>query len=233
MGHTGGADPRRWAVGILVLAIVLVTAENLFGNTARAAGASVSANASVSFDRSMLYGSSARDLDLARFEMGVEVLPGMYNVDVYLNKQWVGRMDVQFAAPAPDANALPCLTAKILKRMGLEAQTADASAKLSQSGACVQLKDLIPGATMKFDQSELRLDASVPQAALGDKPRGYVDPAAWTAGVPAFLLNYRFNAYHNDSHGEARTSAFWVSTPASTSASGGCASGAPPTGRPN
>ncbi|MGH8161913.1 MAG: fimbria/pilus outer membrane usher protein, partial [Gammaproteobacteria bacterium] len=205
MGCPRIAGSRHRAVGILAFAIALsAIGGNLFAGTAHATGAS----ASVSFNRNMLSGNSARELDLARFEKGVEVLPGMYNVDLYLNKQWVGRLDVRFAAPNPDANAVPCLTAGMIKRMGLEIQAADAAAKLNRPGACLQLAALIPGAQMQFDQSDLRLDASVPQAALGDKPRGYVDPSSWTAGVPAFLLNYRFNAYHNANQGQGQTSAF-------------------------
>src|SRR6185312_5341657 len=57
------------------------------------------------FDRSMLAGAGHGTADLSRFEHGNPVLPGIYNLDVYLNKNWAGRMDVRFAAPSKDANA--------------------------------------------------------------------------------------------------------------------------------
>ncbi len=164
--------------------------------------------ASAGFDSEMLAGTSARDMDLKRFERGATVMPGTYNVDIYLNKQWVGRMDVRFTAPAPDANALPCLTRKMISRMQLKVDPIASQKKLSQPGACVQLSDLIPQASEQFDIGKLELHYSVPQVALKEEPRGYVSPASWDTGVPAFLLNYQFNAFHNHRQGSDQTSAF-------------------------
>ena len=156
----------------------------------------------------MLSGGSGHNLELSRFEKGATILPGTYNVDVYLNQQWIGRMNVRFAAPHPNANAVPCVTRKLLSRMKVKiSPTADQS-KLSQPGACVQLSDLIPKATERFDMGALKLDFSVPQVALRETPRDYVSPAAWSTGVPAFLVNYQFNAFHNDRYGLQSSSAF-------------------------
>jgi len=164
------------------------------------------------FDRSMLAGSGHDISDLSRFEHGNPVLPGIYNLDVYLNKNWIGRMDVRFAAPSKDANATPCVSVEMFDRMGLVPFKSDAAAaaaaKLSSSSECVSLSDLIPGATVSFDMSDLRLDASVPQAYMNQQPRGWVNPASWDAGVPAFLLNYNFNSYHATSNGQDQSSTY-------------------------
>lgn len=209
---------RRRVVGALLVYSLLLGAGVGVPHAAYAAGTGAKGNtrghsdanavAVVGFDRSMLAGSSARNLELSRFEKGASVLPGTYNVDVYLNHQWLGRMNVRFVAPSPDANALPCLTRKMISRMQLDVPPIKYQAKLSQPGACVQLSDLIPEATEHFDMSALRLDYSAPQVALKERPRDYVSPASWSTGVPAFLLNYQFNAFHNDTHGLKQTSAF-------------------------
>jgi outer membrane usher protein len=177
------------------------------------AAASASADASptgglAEFDRSMLAGGGRDAADLARFEHGNPVLPGTYNLDVYLNKNWMGRMDVRFAAPSPNTSALPCVTPALLDRMSLTPPDSATAAQLKSSDACVQLADLIPGAAFSFDMSDLRLDASVPQAYLGQMPRGYVRPASWDAGVPAFLLDYNFNTYRTSSQGQSQTSSY-------------------------
>lgn len=168
------------------------------------ADASAAEGGFANFDRSMLAGAGRGTADLSRFEHGNPVLPGVYNLDVYLNRNWVGRMDVRFAAPSADANAVPCLSTELLDRMGLAPAKTDAAAaaaaKLS-SPACVSLGDLIPGATLSFDMSDLRMDASVPQAYMNQRPRGWVNPASWDAGVPAFLLNYNFDSYRTTSGG--------------------------------
>jgi outer membrane usher protein len=175
-----------------------------------ASGAAADANGFAEFDRSMLPGGGKDAADIARFEHGNPVLPGTYNLDVYVNRNWAGRLDVRFAAPAPKASALPCVTPELLNRMGLAPAVpdADAAARLPSRGACVQLSDLIPGAALTLDLPDLRLDASIPQAYMSQMPRGYVNPASWNAGVPAFLLNYNLNAYHATSAGQSQTSTY-------------------------
>jgi len=162
------------------------------------------------FDRSMLAGAGRGTADLSRFEHGNPVLPGIYNLDVYLNQNWVGRMDVRFATPSKDANAVPCISAELLDRMGLVPAKADAVAagRLSSPSTCVSLGDLIPGTTLSFDMPDLRMDITVPQAYMNQRPRGWVNPASWDAGVPAFLLNYNFNSYHTTSRGQSQTSTY-------------------------
>lgn len=175
-----------------------------------AAAAAVASSGFAEFDRSMLAGGDNNAAELARFARGNLVLPGIYNVDVSVNQNWIGRVDVRFAAPTPGASALPCVDQHLLDRMGLAADksAASAAARLKAPGACVQLEQLIPGARMVYDQADLKLDASIPQAYMGQKPRGYVDPASWDAGVPAFLLNYNLNTYHTSNAGQNQTSTY-------------------------
>ncbi len=162
------------------------------------------------FDRSMLAGNGGNTTDLARFEHGNPVLPGIYNLDIYLDRNWIGRMDVRFAAPSPDASALPCVSTSLLDHIGLAPakSAAAAAAQLQTANACVTLDRLIPGASLSVDMSDLRLDASVPQAYMNQKPRGWVDPTSWNAGVPAFLLNYNFDSYRTTSGGQNQTSTY-------------------------
>ena len=191
----------------LALACAAALTANAWTTPAHAAAA---ASGLAEFDRSMLAGGDSNAADLAQFAHGNLVLPGIYNVDVSVNQNWIGRLDVRFAAPIPDASAVPCIDQRLLDRMGLApAKSAtDAMAQLKTPGACVQLEQLIPGAKLVYDQSDLKLDASIPQAYMGQMPRGYVDPASWDAGVPAFLLNYNLNTYHTSTVGQSQTSTY-------------------------
>jgi outer membrane usher protein len=65
------------------------------------------------------------------------------------------------------------------------------------AGGCVDLKALIPEATVAFDLSQLRLDITAPQAVMQHQPRGYVSPEYWDSGVPSATLGYDFNAYRS------------------------------------
>lgn len=162
------------------------------------------------FDRSLLAGSGQNTTDLSRFEHGNPVLPGTYNADIYLNNVWVGRGDVRFVAPSPNASATPCVDRRLLDQLGLHPAKlpAETLASLSDPKACVSMGSLIKDATMTFDMSQLRVDVSVPQAYLGQVARGYINPEYWDAGVPAALLNYNFNTYRSTSQGQTQTSSY-------------------------
>lgn len=177
---------------------------------AAALDASGASGADASFDRSLLSGQGQNTTDLSRFEHGNPVLPGRYNTDLYLNTSWVGRVDVRFAATSPEASATPCVDRKLLEQLGLHPTklSPEVASKLQDPTSCVGLDSLVPGATLSFDMAALRLDASVPQAYLGQMPRGYVSPEYWDAGVPAGLLNYNFNSYHTSSSGISQTTSY-------------------------
>ena len=162
------------------------------------------------FDRSMLAGAGHNTADLSRFERGNPVLAGVYRVDVYLNNSFVGRDDVRFAAATPDANATACVTSALMRLLNLplDQLSPEQQAALKAPGGCVAFADLVPGGTLVYDQSQLRLDASVPQAWLKAPARGYVDPKYWDAGVSAYRLDYNLNTYSSHNYGRTQEFAF-------------------------
>lgn len=170
------------------------------------AGDSVDAN----FDRSMLSGAGQNTTDLSRFERGDFIPAGNYSVDIYLNERPIGRSDVRFSAPSPDASASPCFTRSLLDQLGLHPvdPSKATAATLADGRSCLDIADAIPGASATFDMADLRLDISVPQAFMGQAARGYVDPKFWDSGVTAGLLNYNFNSYRTSSRGISQTSSF-------------------------
>ena len=175
------------------------------------AGADASAGAmDASFDRSLLSGAGQNTVDLSRFERGNPVAAGNYRVDLYINGIPAGRSNVRFVAAPGQVSATPCVTQSMLDQFNLHpAQlSADVVAQLKDPGACVAMDHVIDGASLVFDMSDLRLDASVPQASMGLAPRGYVSPEYWDAGVPAALLNYNFNTYRASSQGISQTTAY-------------------------
>ena len=183
--------------------------------TADPAAASNGADASASgsyadFDRTLLAGAGQNTADLSRFEHGSPVLPGTYNADVYLNNTWMARTDVRFATTTPNTVATACVDEKLLNLLRIRPTklSDDVQAQLKSPTACVSIGSVIPGASMSFDMGGLRLDTSVPQAYLGQMPRGYVNPEDWDPGVTAGMLNYNFNGYRNTALGQTQTSAY-------------------------
>lgn len=149
----------------------------------------------VQFSASFL-GANSAGYNLERYERGNPVIPGDYLVDVYVNGFRVTREQVSFVTPAAGGEAQACLTRDLLGVMGVDlAKLEAASADLD---GCVDLVSLIPDAYASFDNSQLRLELSIPQVALSRTPRGYVDPKLWDQGVNAFTLGYNINATHGD-----------------------------------
>ncbi len=162
----------------------------------------------VEFNPAFLHDGS--QVDVSQFSRGNPVLPGEYMVDLRVNDKWVGRASIRFIAQPGSDIALPCIDRETVARIGLDFERLTPSARSElrklQSGGCVDLKAMIPHAAVSFDLSQLRLDISIPQAALLRKPRGYVSPELWDSGVPSATLGYNVNAYRTTSASAFTTS---------------------------
>ena len=209
-----GHPARRALLCVAIASVLNVWSVDALAAAPAAAGASASsadaAPIDASFDRNLLSGAGRNTGDISRFERGAVIVPGTYRTDIFLNGAWVTRSDVRFSAPSPNANAIPCLSRELFDRLGLPLQklSPEQQAKLADTQGCVDIGSLIDSATMTFDQANLRLDVSVPQAWLGTRARGYVSPENWDRGVDAALLNYSFNSYRTRTGGISQTSSF-------------------------
>lgn len=168
-------------------------------------------------------GSSEGEVtDLSRFEKNQQA-PGTYRVDVYLNNQYVTTRNVVFnpikteetsrsddkstdpavalsaekTSSSEDGTGLSaCITGKNLQNMGGNLKAFPELAK-RDADECVELATAITGASSSLNFEQLRLDISIPQAALSNTARGYIPPEQWDQGIPALLLSYNFSGSHN------------------------------------
>ena len=140
---------------------------------------------------------SGDGVDVSRFEKGNPVMPGRYSVDIYVNEGRIAREDVEFRAVEGSANARACFTYVGLQQMGVDVSKLD-PAVVNVKNTCIAISDVSPDARVKMDMGELRLDVSIPQAALMSHARGYVSPDLWDQGETAFLLGYNANAYSSN-----------------------------------
>ncbi|HGM5921337.1 TPA: fimbria/pilus outer membrane usher protein [Stenotrophomonas maltophilia] len=134
--------------------------------------------------------------DLARFSMGNPVEPGRYNVDIHLNGEFVRRDDIDLVASDTPHVAQPCVPAHLLLALGLSDATRQA-VEASETPDCVDVEAVIEGARVRYDDSQLRLDISLPQVALQRQARGFVAPELRDHGITAAFLGYSVNHYRN------------------------------------
>ncbi|AOZ06395.1 fimbria/pilus outer membrane usher protein [Cupriavidus malaysiensis] len=162
-----------------------------------------SAGHAVEFNESFLRKGDG-PVALHYFEKGNAVLPGSYDVDVYLNQSLTRRHTVQFN---PDAEGLvrPAIPLGLLRAIGVDV------AKLAKEGripagtddnAAVDLSALADGAAVDFEANTLSLFLSIPQAYVLRTARGYVDPSLWDDGVPALYTDYQATYSRNDGNGQ-------------------------------
>ncbi|HGM5883608.1 fimbria/pilus outer membrane usher protein [Stenotrophomonas maltophilia] len=134
--------------------------------------------------------------DLARFSMGNPVEPGRYNVDIHLNGEFVRRDDIELVASSTPYVAKPCVPAELLLALGLS-DAARQAVESADTPQCIDLEALIDGARVRYDDSQLRLDISLPQVALQRQARGFVAPELRDQGITAAFFGYNVNHYRS------------------------------------
>lgn len=149
------------------------------------------------FDLRYLSGS-AREADLSRFARAGEVAPGRYRLDLRVNGAFAAREEIEFRSAQAGAPAQPCLSATLLRRLGVDlpgaADAGDPAAPAPPAEPeCVDLAARIDRAAVEVDFAELALNLSVPQAALRRSARGAVAPELWQRGETALVLGYSYS----------------------------------------
>lgn len=138
--------------------------------------------------------------DLSIYEKGPGQAPGKYLVSIFINNTEIATRDVTFTlrkAQAGHSTLQPCFSLDELKKLGIKPSLFP---QLTAKGGCADLS-AIPAATATFRISHQQLLLSIPQSALGQIPRGYIDPKEFDEGITAGLLNYSATA----SQSQART----------------------------
>jgi len=125
-----------------------------------------SAPVEAEFDSAFLIGD-AQKVDISRFKYGNPVLPGEYNVDVYVNGQWFGKRRMFFKALESNKNAVTCFTGNTLAEYGVKQEILAQHAPLQkENSSCYKIEEWVENAFYEFDNSRLRVDISIPQVAL-------------------------------------------------------------------
>ena len=131
--------------------------------------------------------------DLSIYEKGPGQAPGQYQVALFINNNKIDTREVTFKLHKDakgDSSLQPCFSLGDLKRLGVKTEKFP---QLMAKGECAELS-VIPAASATFKVRHQQLLLSIPQSALGQIPRGYIDPKDFDEGITAGLLNYSTNA---------------------------------------
>ena len=146
------------------------------------------------FDSAFLIGD-AKKIDVDRFKFGNPILPGEYNLDVYVNGNWFGKRRIVFKALDNKENAFTCFSAKNLIEYGVKPDVLKKPVDPINVASCQKIEQWIDDASYEYDSSKLRIDISIPQIVMQKNAQGYVDPSVWDRGINAAFLSYNASAY--------------------------------------
>ncbi|EJH2659375.1 outer membrane usher protein [Salmonella enterica] len=159
----------------------------------------------VEYDSSFLMGDGATAIDVSRYSDGNPTPVGTYTVKVFVNEKPIASQTIPFI-DIGKKSAEACLTPKNLAQLHIkQPEIVGEKAVLKrgdeESDDCLNLPALIEQSSVEFDMGDQRLDITVPQAWVKKGYEGYVEPSLWESGIPAALLSYNINGYHNTNNG--------------------------------
>lgn len=149
----------------------------------------------VYFNPSFLSSDPSSVADLSSFESGMDVPPGTYNVDVYLNDIFVFNKDITFFLNKENLLS-PCFEKNTLIEMGVSLTSLP-----KESENCLSLVDFLKGSTVDFNAGEQKLHITIPQIFMSNNHRGYIPPEYWENGIVAGMVNYNLSGNKSKSNG--------------------------------
>lgn len=152
------------------------------------------------FNSDFLSGN-AKKIDINRFNSGNTILPGSYNVDIYINGNWFGKHQIVFKNFESDKNAYTCFSSKQVLEYGIKADIVKNRLAVNNE-SCQRIGEWVQDSFYEFDISKLRFDISIPQIAMEKNAQGYVDPSVWDRGINAAFVSYNANTYKTYSKSE-------------------------------
>ncbi len=145
-----------------------------------------------SFNMDFLSGDSAK-ADLTRFEKSAVLADGDYELDVYVNNEWRGRLPVSIT----DNNQSVLMTVAQIEDLGIKLNAED-----QKDTEAVPLNDYLQDGSYQLDLSQFKLNIQLPQARLKQGWQGYVAPEYWEQGISGAFVSYSGNysySKHNNS----------------------------------
>ena len=142
-----------------------------------------------------------QDFDISHFEKGLDLTPGLYDLEIKVNGNSYARRSVELKEY--EGRLEPVFTPKDLMTLPIKE---DVLAKLADYGNNKELFPLskyLEYSTTDLDAANQELKLSLPQVFI-DERDAWTDVAPerlWDHGIPGAIINYNLTASHTDSKG--------------------------------
>ncbi|MCF8582479.1 fimbrial biogenesis outer membrane usher protein [Enterobacter ludwigii] len=152
---------------------------------------------------------AGQPVDISRLIMPGGQLPGVYHVRITVNgTPLVDAENITFVE-SDKGNLAPQITPAMLSRWGVKVEAFPELNRAPQEKPLRDIGEYIPDATAVIDFEAMKLNVTIPQAAMDKQAQGWVDPSLWDEGIPAVLLNYNLSGsdtWRRDQPGKAEKS---------------------------
>ena len=151
----------------------------------------------IDYNPMFIHGSG---VDVSRFSEGNRVDPGVYNIFIIVNNDRRVKHEVTFKNSKENPNAQPYFTLHDLDKLGIILNAENnlpIKTEEQQKEISFTLQSVIKDSSVKYNSGDYELNITVPQINIMYRPRGYIDPSTWDAGVPAIFLDYNANMYRS------------------------------------
>ncbi|WP_081893214.1 MULTISPECIES: fimbria/pilus outer membrane usher protein [unclassified Serratia (in: enterobacteria)] len=160
---------------------------------------------STRFNTDFLVNKNGSPLDLSAFERGNPVNSGNYRLDIYINQKSIGIQEITIGKNESNETYY-CFKMANIESLGIDFDKLPNKHHYAQSEQeCVDIKKWVPDSNIDFEQSNLKLKVSIPQAYMQQFDNNYVTPSKADAGVTAAFIDYNANAWRALMQGNAQT----------------------------
>ncbi|EKS6740494.1 outer membrane usher protein [Enterobacter ludwigii] len=155
--------------------------------------ARVHAGGDIAFNTDILDVSDRENIDLSQFSRGGYIMPGVYDMTVYINKNELPAEGIPFHALPDDSNgSRACISPALTAQLGLK-ENVKKNLSWWHKDDCLD-EASIPGMEVKGDLATSALYLSIPQAFLEYTDENWDPPSRWDEGISGVLFDYNLNA---------------------------------------
>lgn len=141
------------------------------------------------FDTNFMFGGLKGE-KVSRYQIdSTKPMAGVYEMDVYVNKEWRGTYEVNIQDD-PDST---CISPDLIASLGIKFTPQSTTVE----NECIALKTVVHGGSVSYDTAAFNLYLSVPQAYVLEYEAGYASPETWDRGINAFYTSYYASEYYS------------------------------------
>lgn len=157
--------------------------------------ASAQQDSEIYFDPRLIEHSGVEtgDVDLSVFTRSDKAqIAGVYDTVIYVNQTKKLQQNIRYDQAA-DGSLIAQITPDLLRALDVNVDAFPALTASQHDAPLQALAQYIPAASATLDFALMRLNISIPQAAMNNRAQDFVDPSRWDDGVPVLFSNYNFS----------------------------------------